>query len=92
MLYLHQNQISRISGLTKLTNLVNLNLSHNKIEKIEGLENCIALCNLDISHNHIKDINDCEQVIHLPALRSFDLRSNQIEASSDIVPFFAQMT
>ena len=56
------------------------------------MENCVALCNLDISHNHIKDINDCEQVIHLPALRSFDLRSNQIEASGDIVTFFTQMT
>jgi len=40
MLYLHQNSITQIKNLTKLTNLVTLNLSHNKLRVVEGLEHC----------------------------------------------------
>ncbi len=40
MLYLHQNCLTQIKNLSKLTNLVTLNLSHNKLRVVEGLENC----------------------------------------------------
>jgi len=81
-----------MSGLTNLTKLINLNLSHNKITKIEGLENCLELCNLDVSHNFISDIKNCEQLADLPSLKCVDFRNNQIEASNDLVPFFAKLT
>ena len=59
MLYLHQNCLTQIKNLSKLTNLVTLNLSHNKLRVVEGLQNCQQLKTLDISHNLIVDINDC---------------------------------
>lgn len=53
MLFLQQNILEKIEGLSGFAKLVCLNLSHNKITKIEGLEGCVSLKNFDLSHNPI---------------------------------------
>jgi dynein assembly factor 1, axonemal len=87
-LYLHQNQIPQITGLETMTKLVTLNLSHNRISKVEGLSQCQMLKTLDLSHNLITDLNDCTQLLQLKSLTHLDLKENQIDQHTEVVPFF----
>ena len=53
---LGNNSISKIEGLTNLTNLKILNLGGNQISKIENLDNLVNLKELYLANNKIKDI------------------------------------
>ena len=52
-LYLHENAISEMEGLSTLKELSNLNLSDNLIKKIEGIEGCESLDSLYLARNFI---------------------------------------
>jgi Leucine-rich repeat (LRR) protein len=55
-LWLSENMITRIRGLSKCKNLRKLFLSTNKISKIEGLEKLTKLEVLWLTENHISVI------------------------------------
>lgn len=67
ILYLCNNYIPRIEGLTHLKWLKYLNLAVNNIKTIEGLEGCESLEKLDLTLNFIGDMHD---VARLRANRS----------------------
>jgi Leucine-rich repeat (LRR) protein len=55
-LRLEKLSITRISGLNRCVNLVELSLAWNDIAEMNGLKDCILLRKLDLSHNKIKMI------------------------------------
>ncbi|KKK77924.1 hypothetical protein LCGC14_2848710 [marine sediment metagenome] len=57
--------ITKIKGLTKITNLNGLNLSNNNISKIEGLKKLVVLEKLELSNNRIKEISGLNTLEHL---------------------------
>ena len=67
--------ISQISGLDELSDLVLLDLSENQITEISGLSNLKDLRVLSLSDNKITEIKGLENLINLKVL---DLRRNQI--------------
>ena len=87
-MYLHQNVISKIEGLSTFSYLVTLNLSHNHIKVIENLSGCSSLKNLDLSHNMIVNYKDCEGLRDVPTITSIDLSFNYIEYDDEILNFF----
>eukprot|EP00758_Cryptobia_borreli_P016891 Tbor_TRINITY_DN6147_c2_g2::TRINITY_DN6147_c2_g2_i1::g.22105::m.22105/K19753/LRRC6; protein TilB len=62
ILYLCNNYIPKIEGLTHLKRLTYLNLAVNNITIIEGLEGCECLEKLDLTLNFVADI-DCVVVL-----------------------------
>lgn len=72
-LYLYSNNISKIEGLERKTNLKSLRLDGNNIEKIECIDNCNKLETLYLNNNHITDITP---LAVLENLNYLDLRNN----------------
>jgi len=72
---LSENEITKISGLDNLINLVTLNLHDNKIKEISGLNNLRTLISLDLNFNQISELKGLE---HLSNLRSVELEENNI--------------
>jgi len=92
MLYLQQNQITKIENISHLTNLVEINLAQNHITKIEGLRGLDNLKNLDLKDNQIESVDDCQELLELPSLASLDLKSNNIgEDGSKVIEFFGHL-
>ena len=67
--------ITEISGLDELSDLVLLNLYENKITEISGLSNLKNLISLSISDNNITEIKGLENLINL---KNLNLERNQI--------------
>jgi len=61
-LYLNNNGISKIEGLSLLINLTSLSLNNNCISKIDGLENLHNLLILNLSHNKIEQVENVLQL------------------------------
>jgi len=59
-LYLSNNQIEAVKGLSKLEQLRILNLSINKIKKLGGLVNLVSLRDLNLAKNYIKHIRQID--------------------------------
>jgi len=59
ILYLQNNIIPKLEGLTKLKELEYLNIALNNIPRIEGLEGCESLNKLDMTVNFV-DVEDLE--------------------------------
>ncbi|ORX54298.1 outer arm dynein light chain 1 [Piromyces finnis] len=74
VLYLYDNCINHISGLSSLTNLTQLYLQNNKIEKINGLEHLSNLTILHLGNNYIKRIEN----LNLPLLTTLKLDYQKI--------------
>jgi Leucine-rich repeat (LRR) protein len=53
-LWLNNNGISKIEGLSNLIHLTSLALNNNSISRIEGLDNLYNLSILNLSHNKIE--------------------------------------
>ena len=85
ILYLHDNQISKIENLDNNINLTTLNLYNNKITKIENLDNLINLTYLNLSKNQITKIKNIHHLEKLEYFRLFDEDQNEnIEESKQI--------
>ncbi len=69
------NDIVKINGLKRLTELEELNLSNNEIISIKGLNTLINLKKLNLTRNDIKEIGGLEKLTNLESL---DLFGNQI--------------
>ena len=57
ILYLQNNLIEKMEGMTKLKELEYLNMAVNSVAKIEGLKRCESLNKLDLTLNFI-DVED----------------------------------
>jgi dynein assembly factor 1 len=80
-IWLECNGITKIEGLSHLTQLRMLYLHQNALEKIEGLEECVNLITLNLSHNRLKKI---EGLSMLPLLKNLDVSHNVISDIADI--------
>ncbi|KNE63081.1 hypothetical protein AMAG_08247 [Allomyces macrogynus ATCC 38327] len=76
ILYLQNNQISKIENVNKLKELDYLNLALNNITKIENLEGCESLRKLDLTVNFIDDLFCVESLIPCESLRELFLTGN----------------
>ncbi|KAJ3059927.1 Protein tilB, partial [Podochytrium sp. JEL0797] len=76
ILYLQNNQISKIENLNKLKELQYLNLALNNITKIENLERCESLSKLDMTVNFVSDPLDLESLKNNEMLRELFLVGN----------------
>jgi protein TilB len=63
ILYLQNNIIPKLEGLTKLKELEYLNIALNNIPRIEGLEGCESLNKLDMTVNFV-DVEDLESSVN----------------------------
>jgi len=80
-LYIQENCLDKITGLEKLTDLRNINLTQNWIRKIEGFDNNPLVSSLQIKGNHIgcDGLSDIEYLTKMPALSSLDISDNKID-------------
>lgn len=76
ILYLCNNYIPRIEGLTHLKKLTYLNLAVNNITVIEGLEGCEMLRRLDLTLNFIADISSVGRLRANTFLENLHLTGN----------------
>ncbi|KAK3706343.1 hypothetical protein QZH41_018676, partial [Actinostola sp. cb2023] len=68
VLYLYDNQISRVSNLGFAANLTHLYLQNNKLTRIEGLDSCKRLSKLYLGNNAITVIEGLEKLENLREL------------------------
>jgi protein TilB len=77
IVYLQNNIIERMEGISKLKELEYLNLAINNISLIENVRNCESLQKLDMTLNFV-DIEDFEESVdnlaELPDLRELHLQ------------------
>ena len=75
-LWLNENHISHIDGLSNCKSLKHLYLSNNEIKKLQGLDNLTELEVFWICENQIRAL---ENLDNLQQLRQFWVSGNQIE-------------
>lgn len=79
ILYLQNNLIEKMEGLTKLVELEYLNMAVNSVTKIEGLKRCESLNKLDLTLNFV-DLEDlresCENLEWCPNFTELYLTGN----------------
>eukprot|EP01028_Stygiella_incarcerata_P006478 TRINITY_DN2642_c0_g2_i1.p1 TRINITY_DN2642_c0_g2~~TRINITY_DN2642_c0_g2_i1.p1 ORF type:complete len:1055 (-),score=312.29 TRINITY_DN2642_c0_g2_i1:139-3303(-) len=75
------NQLTHITGVEALPNLIELNLSHNRIVDMTGLARCEKLKILKLGFNKIKLV---ECIEHIRPLEVLDLEENLVGEVSDI--------
>ncbi len=80
LLWLWDNQISNVSALSGLMELMDLDLSGNQISDVSALSGLMDLTDLDLSGNQISDVS---ALSGLTDLTDLDLSGNQI---SDVSP------
>ena len=68
VLWLGNNQITKIEGLEKLANLQDLDLCNNRITTIQGLDNINKLEVLDLRNNQIDTIQGLDKLTKLKRL------------------------
>jgi len=78
-IYLQENMIREIKGLSHLKNLVSINLSNNMITTISGLSELPQLKTLHIKQNRIKTYAGLEHLLECTALQGVDLTGNLID-------------
>ena len=79
-LYLANNTITDVSGLSNLTNLTKLELGNNLISDVSGLSNLTNLTELYLANNTITDVSGLSNLTNLTKL---ELGNNLI---SDVTP------
>jgi protein phosphatase 1 regulatory subunit 7 len=80
-LYLANNKLKSISGLSELHCLVKLDLGSNKIRYMEGFEGLVNLEELWLGKNKIEKIQGIE---NLKALRRLDVQSNRLTSVDNL--------
>ena len=68
LLSIQSNRLTSISGLSSLTNLEELYISHNALKQISGLDANTELRILDISNNPISRLENLSHLDHLEEL------------------------
>ncbi|KAI8825985.1 uncharacterized protein EV422DRAFT_148800 [Fimicolochytrium jonesii] len=76
ILFLQNNQISKIENVHKLKELKYLQLALNNVSKIENLEGCESLEKLDLTVNFVEDPLDVESLQGNEHLRELHLMGN----------------
>ncbi|KAJ1505072.1 hypothetical protein HMI54_006342 [Coelomomyces lativittatus] len=76
ILYLQNNQITKIENLKKLKALEYLNLALNNISVIENLEGCESLKKLDLTINFIEDLECINNLVPCRELRELYVESD----------------
>lgn len=76
ILYLCNNYIPRIEGLTHLKCLQYLNLAVNNIQHLTGLEGCESLQRLDLTLNFVADMTSVEHLRANSYLQTLHLTGN----------------
>lgn len=79
------NQISDITPLANLTNLVELNLNRNQISDITPLANLINLTKLEFSYNPVSDINAISELKKLTSLSFISCQVKDISVLDNFV-------
>ena len=64
-LYLYMNQVSDVSPLENLTNLLYISLGKNKVTDITHLKKLSQLRGVDLAHNQIRDFSVLYQLENL---------------------------
>jgi len=80
-LMLDNNNISRIEGLDRMTELRSLHLGGNRISQIEGLESNLDLRHLNLESNALTCVAN---VRHLVNLESLNMSCNRVDNLEDI--------
>ncbi|KAI9176163.1 hypothetical protein H9P43_006528 [Blastocladiella emersonii ATCC 22665] len=78
IVYLQNNQITKIENLGKLKELEYLNLALNNITVIENLDSCESLAKLDLTVNFIDDLFCVQSLISCRHLRELYLTGNPV--------------
>ncbi|KAF5270216.1 hypothetical protein FQA39_LY08430 [Lamprigera yunnana] len=68
VIYLHNNEITKIENIESAVNLKHLFLQQNKIKKIENLNNLVKLEKLYLGHNEISVLEGLETLTNLKEL------------------------
>lgn len=76
ILYLQNNQISKLENLSKLKSLKYLQVALNNITKIENLQGLESLEKLDLTVNFIENPMDVDNLVKLEFLRELYLTGN----------------
>eukprot|EP01040_Poterioochromonas_malhamensis_P011233 gene11234-12239_t len=79
-LYLAQNKLRKIEGLSGLTHLRILDLGANRIRDIEGLESNISLKSLWLGKNKIEQITGLDSLVNLEQL---DIQNNRLTSLNE---------
>ena len=77
-LYLQQNRIRKLSGLSNLPVLKTLDISKNQISKLKGLQDTQSLRFLRVQLNNVGKVGQLAYIEHLPLLTEVDLSCNPI--------------
>eukprot|EP00760_Papus_ankaliazontas_P017551 PhM_4_TR17315/c0_g1_i1/m.69448 len=77
------NQLQRISGLSRCKQLHVLNIRRNALTSLDGLQNCLQLQHIFAGHNNVQSVTHIE---HLYALETLDLAYCPIRRLRDVRP------
>ncbi|CAL6016764.1 leucine-rich_repeat domain-containing protein [Hexamita inflata] len=80
-LSLRGNRISEIGVLSKMNQLLKLDLAQNNLESIRGIEQLINLIEIDLSENYLSDISS---LMSMKQLKSVNLSKNKITLAEDL--------
>ena len=86
---IHQNQLTSVEGLEKLTQLEHLSLYNNKLTDVKELEKLTQLKVLYLSQNQLTDVKGLEKLTKLTFLNlnnNPDLTKAQIEELQKALP------
>ena len=77
-LYLQQNLIDKVEGLTSLKRLLTLDLSQNRLTKLEGLDGLDSLNTLNVSKNALVSVESIAHLAECTALTNVDVSANKL--------------
>ena len=78
-LYLHDNQLTNVKGLEKLTQLEELYLYGNKLTDVKGLEKLTKLKRLSLQNNQLTDVTGLEKLTQLTWLNLWNNRLTELK-------------
>ena len=78
-LKLRGNKITKLTGLDKLSNLSDLDVSENLIISLFPLEKCMNLTHLNVSSNQIQYIRQCDFLQNIKWLQVLIINNNPCE-------------
>ena len=83
VLYLYDNAIAKMAGLSRLSKLTHLHLQNNRLTTIEGLGKCEHLEKLYVDGNCLRVISGLEACVNLRALHASNQRPAKTRDGED---------
>ncbi len=79
---LSHNQLAKIDGLDRMTELTVLRLDHNALKQLEGLEGCRKLRHISVTHNQVweKALLTCDGLFLLQVLCICEILQNSFRS------------